>query len=130
MKANEKGVFPGDLVQARARFQNGRSQRPVGSSIPESFWNLAVRVAHLPGLSLTARVLRPDYYGLKKRSEGGDSQFPSRQPAFVQLPSPPLAVKQAVFELEPGKGTRLRVQLLGYDTADLETLARHFGGKD
>lgn len=134
MKADEPNNLPKNLLQARNQFQTWRSQRPVGSPIPESYWNLAVRLARLQGLSLTARVLRLDYYGLKKRAGEGDAPPPSREssrpPSFVPLPTTPFASKQAVFELEPGKGTRLRVQLLGYDTADLETLVRHFGGRD
>ena len=33
--------------------------------------------------------------------------------------------KQCHFELDNGAGTTLRVQLVGYDTADVEALARH-----
>jgi hypothetical protein len=32
--------------------------------------------------------------------------------------------KQCLFELNNAAGASLRVQLLGYDTADIETLAR------
>jgi len=129
MNADEPRNLSKDLLQARNRFQTWRSQRPIGRPIPESLWNLAVKLVRQHGLSLTARVLQLDYYGLKKRTQEGHSQVPSRQPGFIQLPSPLPTGKQAVFELEPGTGTKLRVQLLGYDTADLETLVRHFGNK-
>ena len=129
MNADKPNKLPKDLLQARNRFQTWRIQRPIGSPIPDSLWNLAVKLVGQHGLSLTARVLQLDYYGLKKRTKEDPSQLPSRQPSFIQLPSTPFSTKQAVFELEPGTGTKLRVQLLGYDTADLETLVRHFGNK-
>lgn len=129
MAIDKQSNLPNELARARDRFQSWRNRRPVGSPIPESFWNLAVKVACRHGLSLTARVLRLDYYNLKKRVDGGNAQVPCPQTGFVQLPSPLPPCKQAVFYLEPGTGTRLRVQLLGYDTGDLETLLRHLGSK-
>ena len=129
MNADKPSKLPKDLLQARSRFQIWRSQRAIGSPIPDSLWNLAVKLVRQHGLNLTARVLQLDYYGLKKRAEEDRSQLPSQQSGFIQLPSPLATGKQAVFELEPGTGTKLRIQLLGYDTVDLETLVRHFGNK-
>jgi hypothetical protein len=34
--------------------------------------------------------------------------------------------KQALFELDNGAGATMRVQLVGYDAADVEALARRF----
>ena len=129
MNPDEPRNLPKDLLQAGNQFQTWRSQRPIGCPIPESLWDLAVKLVGQHGLSLTARVLQLDYYGLKKRTQGDRSQLPSRESSFIQLPSNPFSSKQAVFELDPGTGTKLRVQLLGYDTADLETLVRHFGNQ-
>jgi len=38
--------------------------------------------------------------------------------------------KQALFELDNGAGATMRVQLLGYDAADVEALARRFWGAE
>jgi hypothetical protein len=118
--------LPEDLLHARNRFQAWRSQRQRGR-IPQELWQLAVRLVSRYGLSRTASVLRLDYYSLKKRAEAVASESPSRSPAFVELPSPVLAGKHCRFELDNLAGVTLRVQLVGYDTADLETLVRHFG---
>jgi hypothetical protein len=78
------------------------------------------------GVSRTASALGLDYYCLKKRAEQTADQPRSNDPAFVELPSPVVVGKQGVFELENGAGARIRVQLLGYDAADVVALLRNF----
>jgi hypothetical protein len=118
--------LPKELAQARSQFQAWRRRRKVGNRIPPSLWTLAVRLANTHGLSRTATTLGLDYYGLKKQVEAAAEQ--SRGPAFVELPAPLPIGKQGRFELDNGSGATLRVQLVGYDTADLEALARGFWG--
>lgn len=80
MNADEPRNLPKDLLQGRNRFQTWRSQRPIGSPIPESLWDLAVKLVGQHGLSLTARVLQLDYYGLKKRTQEDLSCSPNLVP--------------------------------------------------
>jgi hypothetical protein len=72
------------------------------------------------GLTKTARVLRLDYYGLKKRSI---LREPKRAPAFVELQPPEHSntgtAGECVIELEDGLGAKLRVHLKGVDKPDL-----------
>ncbi|SRR5579871_997372 len=126
MPAGKGGELPQDLLRARSRFQAWRRQRTSRSSIPQHLWDLAVRLAQRHGVSRTATILGLDYYCLKKRAEQTAPAKPS-SPPFVQLPPPVMPGKQCQFELDNGAGTILRVQLLGYDAADLEVLARTFG---
>jgi hypothetical protein len=67
-----------------------------------------------------------DYYGLKKRAAEADDQPQSGRPTFVELPSPAVPGKQCAVELDNGSGAMMRVQLSGYDTADLAALAGSF----
>jgi hypothetical protein len=60
-----------------------------------------------------------DYYRLKKQVEKTADQPQSSALAFVELPSPAVVGKQGVFELDNGAGARMRVQLMGYDAADI-----------
>ena len=77
------------------------------------------------GVNRTALALGVDYYSLKKRVEAASTcEPPASGPAFVELPAPAVAGKQCLFELNTAAGTTLRVQLFGYDTADVEILAR------
>ncbi|HSR37011.1 MAG TPA: hypothetical protein VLL73_07485, partial [Desulfurivibrionaceae bacterium] len=47
-------------------------------------------------------------------------------PAFLELTPPVLVAKQCRLELDNGSGATMRVQLVGYDAADLEALSRSF----
>jgi hypothetical protein len=118
--------LPKELAQARSQFQAWRRRRKAGQRIPPPLWTLAVRLANAHGLSRTATVLGLDYYGLKKQVEAVAKQPPPREPAFVELSAPLPIGKQGRFELDNGTGATLRVQLVGYDAADIEALARGF----
>ena len=113
-------------MQGRSRFQAWRGQRKAGGRIPQPLWALAVRLAKAHGVSRTAAVLGLDYYSLKKRAEAAASEPQSSGPAFVELPSPVMVGKQCRFELDNGAGATMRVQLVGYDAADVEALSRSF----
>jgi hypothetical protein len=89
---------------------------------------MAARLAKAHGVSRTAAALGLDYYRLKERAETAVSEPQSSSPAFVELaPAFPVA-KQCRLELDNGAGATLRVQLVGYDAADIEALARGFWG--
>ena len=125
MRTSKRGELPKDLLRGRSRFQVWRQYRKGRARIPDGLWTLAVRLAKSHGVSRTAMALGVDYYALKKRSEAAaTSEPPSSGPGFIELPVPAAVGKQCLFELSNAAGATLRVQLLGYDTADVETLAR------
>ena len=124
MPASKSRVLPKDLLRGQSRFQAWREHRKAGGRIPQALWDLAVRLVKSHGVSRTALVLGVDYYSLKKRAEVAASETPSSGPAFVELPAPVVVGKQCLFELANGAGATLRVQLMGYDTADVEAIAR------
>jgi hypothetical protein len=126
MRTHPRGELPNDLAQARSRLQAWRQRRQGIRCIPQPLWDLAVRLVSRHGISRTATALGLDYYSLKKHVESADQQPPSPGPAFVELPAPLLASKQALFELDNGAGATMRVQLLGYDAADVDALTRRF----
>jgi hypothetical protein len=125
MRTRPRRALPNDLAQARSRLQAWR-QRRHGRRIPQPLWDLAVRLVRQHGLSRTATALGLDYYRLKKHVEAVAQQPPSPSSAFVELPAPLVVSKQALFELDNGGGATRRVQLLGYEAAEVEALARHF----
>ena len=116
--------WPRVLAQARSRFETWRSQRRPGERIPAALWRLAVRLAGRHGVHRTAEALRVDYYSLKKRSEATAPEAGAAEPAFFELPTPALVGKQCLIERDNHAGGRTRVQLLGYDAPEIETLAR------
>ena len=130
MRTRQRGELPKDLAQGRRRFQAWRERRQGGRRIPQPLWALAVRLVSQHGISRTATALGLDYYSLKKQVEATAQEPPSPSPAFVELPAPLVVGKQALFELDNGAGATMRVQLLGYDAADVEALARRFWGTE
>jgi hypothetical protein len=125
MGTRQRGELPKDLAQGRCRFQAWRERRQRGRRVPQPLWDLAVQLVSKHGISRTATALGLDYYSLKKRAAAAAQQPPSRSPAFVELPAPVVG-KQALFELDNGTGATMRVQMVGYDAADLEALSRCF----
>jgi hypothetical protein len=126
MRTRQRGELPKDLEQGRHQFQAWRERRQGDRRIPQPLWDLAVRLVRQHGLSRTATALGLDYYSLKKHVAAARQQPPPPAPAFVELPAPLVVGKQALFELDNGAGATMRVQLLGYDTAEVEALARRF----
>jgi len=123
--------LPKDLARVQSRFQAWRRRRPwqAGRRIPQSLWRLAVGLVGAHGISRTASALGVDYYSLKKQLEAAADQPPSSgAPSFVELPSPVMAGKQCLFELDNGAGATMRVQLTGYDATDIAVLSRSFWG--
>jgi|SRR5271165_1955074 len=130
MRASGRTALPKDLVRGQSRFQAWRRRRQGGSRIPQPLWALAVRLVQSHGISRTAMVLGLGYYSLKKQVEAAADQPQSSRPAFVELPAPVVVGKQCLFELSNGAGATMRVQLVGYDTADVEALSRSFWSAD
>ena len=127
MGTSKHEPLPPELVRGRSRFQSWRGTRKAGRRIPQALWEMAVRLAKAHGVSRTATVLGLDYYSLQKRAKAADTLAEPSGPAFVELAPPVLVAKQCRFELDNGSGATIRVQLVGYDAADLEALARGFG---
>jgi hypothetical protein len=115
-----------ELIQAQSRFQAWRSRRTLGERIPRDLWTLAVRLAKTHGVSCTSSALGLDYYDLKRRVDGDSAQPVASTSPFLEVPSAALVPRQCQLEFDNGAGATMRVQLVGYDAADLEALARGF----
>ena len=128
MGTSQPRQLPPGLVRGRSRFQAWRGQRKAGGRIPQALWEVAVRLAKAHGVSRTAAALGLDYYRLKERAEAANSEPQPSGPAFVELTSPVMVAKRCRFEFDNGSGATMRVQLVGYDAADVEALSRSFWG--
>jgi hypothetical protein len=89
--------------------------------MPAALWATAVALARQHGLYRTARTLRVDYGGLKKRLPV--AAVPS--PAFVALPAArPIGLGPCVIDLEGRRGRRLRIEVSAVTMGDLVTLTQ------
>lgn len=124
MGASQRGQLSPDLVQGQRRFRAWREQRKPGARIPRPLWTMAVRLAEAHGVGRTSAALGLDYYSLKRRAEAAAAPPQSSGPAFLELTPPALVAKRCRLELDNGSGATMRVQLVGYDAADVEALSR------
>jgi hypothetical protein len=97
-----------------------------GSRIPEALWNEAATVARDAGLYATARALRFNYEGLKKRvraaaKKGGGGA------GFVALPMPVFnAGVKVLVDLVGRDGEQMRIDVAGANAMDVVALAQAF----
>jgi len=113
------------VIRLRQRIERWRVKRKIGKRMPERLWLAALEVARWQGLAPTARLLRLDYYTLKRRLEGDTLA----KPAFIELgPVGNLATNPAAgqaewsIEVEERRGRKIRVQYKGPQAPDLGLL--------
>lgn len=123
--------IPEALIQMQQQLEQWRGTQPPRSKLPESIWQSAADVARQYGVYATAKALRLDYAGLKKRALGSAAprRKPARsnpaQPAFLELIARPGAkVEDCVVELESSRGAKMRVQWKASTPPDWSTLLR------
>ena len=126
MKNPSKSNLPAKLVRGRERFEKWRSKQKTRSRLPEALWSVAVKLAQEYGINRTARTLRLDYSGLKKRMESSVSDAgveAGGKPVFLQLLGSELtAVAECAIECQNANGTRIRIHLKGPQLPDLAAL--------
>lgn len=132
MSNRREREVPARLEGLRRRFEDWRRTRKGRSRIPETLWTAAVKAAGKYGLNPTARVLRLDYYALKKRLEAtGHLSDGGAVATFVELaPSMSSGSRECILELEDPGGSKMRVHLKGIEAPDLAALSRSFWGND
>jgi hypothetical protein len=102
MGTSQRGQLPPDLLAGQRRFRAWRERRKLGCRIPQTLWQMAIRLAECHGVSRTSTALGLDYYGLKKRAQGAAAPPRSSGPAFLELTPPVLVSKQCRLELDNG----------------------------
>ena len=83
----EARTAPDDVQQLRRRFDEFRSTQASRSRLPETLWAAAAELAKRYGVNPTARALRLDYTGLRKRVENQDRPKPKKGAAPPPAPS-------------------------------------------
>jgi len=127
MKKSLKSDLPAKLARGRRCFEKWRRTHKPPTRLPERLWSLAVQLAREYGLNQTARTLRLDYNGLKKRlasSVSGEASEAMATPPFLELlPAGPHPSVECTIECEDGQGARIRIHLQGRELPDLAALS-------
>jgi len=128
MKNRSKTNIPARLARGRQRFDKFRKTHKGYHRLPESLWSAAVKLAQSYGVNPTARALRLDYSGLKKRMESAISESSSQDTTgthFIQLlPSELTAAAECAIECRHPNGTTIRIHIKGSQLPDLAALSQ------
>jgi hypothetical protein len=120
-----------DVEQLRRRFDEFRNTEPLRSRLPEPLWAAAAELATRYGVHATARALRLDYSGLKRRVEqrSQPKSTPVEATTFVELIGPVAGnLTSCSVEVESAQGGKLRLELKAVATSELVNLIRAFIG--
>jgi len=120
-----------DLEQLRRRFEEFRNAQPGYKRLPKPLWAAAVELAQRYNVNPTARALRLEYSGLRRRVE--NQRRPRRKrtaatpPNFLEFVAPGAkAVTNCTVEAESAQDGKLRLELKALATAELAELMRAF----
>ena len=123
--------LPGPLADGVRRFEKWRRTR-TAHRIPAELWSLAAELGGQYGLSRTARVLRVDYYAMKKHidASSSDQDEAVAAPAFVEILTTPGSsdLSECQVEFESPSGRKMRIQMQGACIPVLTELSRLFLG--
>lgn len=116
-----------DLNQLRRQLAAWRRAQSGRPRLPDALWRAATDVARTQGPSRVARLLRLDYYKLRKRLAATASLLPA-PPAFVELKGAQMfgtALGESAVELSDGTGARMTLRVR-HDVATLVALVESF----
>ena len=106
--------IPEPIGQLKQELEQFRGTNPARTRLPEPLWESAVNLARQYGIWRTAKPLRLDYMGLKKRLGGAEVprvKQSSLAPSFVEfVPPPPLTSSECVVEIDSPSGAKMRIQ--------------------
>jgi hypothetical protein len=120
-----------NLIGLKRELNRWRRSQPGRAALPEAMWQSAAALARTNGVGAVARILRLDYYKLKRLAP---SPLPALvsvvPPGFVELTLSPPASQASVcrIELEDRTGAKVRMVAPG-DVGTLVVLAQAFWGR-
>ena len=129
--AQQTSNLQDELEQLLRRFEEFRNTQPLRSRLPGPLWAAAAELATRHGVHPTARALRLDYGGLRRRVEqlAEQKSTPVDASAFVELVGPVAgAMTNCNVEVESAQGSKLRLELKAVATSELVNLIRAFVG--
>ena len=113
------GEVPVRLAGVQQRFSAWRRARTRGQRIPERLWKAAAQLASEFGVNRTAKLLKVDYYHLKKHLDRHAASSKA-SPSFLELPPVSFSpASECVIEFEDALGASMRVHLKGTEMPDL-----------
>jgi hypothetical protein len=117
------------LEEVETRFEAWRNAGKRRRPIPEKLWRLAAELSPSYPASRISRVLRLNYYGLKRRVENANAPRPAvrkepsapGKPVFVELGVPasfPAACRECAIETKSVDGSETKIVFRGESCPD------------
>jgi len=117
----------------RQQVESWRHNKTGKEHMPETFWEGAVELAKLYGVSAVQKILRIDYRGLERRTLGirkpvgkARAAQPTAVRSFIELPALPTRRAEHLVELEDGTGRKLSLKVAAGHLAEVLPLAQAF----
>jgi hypothetical protein len=128
---SDAAELQGDLEGLRRRFEEFRNTQPTRARLPESLWAAAAELAKRNGVNPTARALRLDYAGLRRRVKNQNQPKRKRAatvaPTFMEFVAPGAkAVTNCTVEVESAQGGKLHLELKAVPITELANLIHTF----
>jgi hypothetical protein len=120
-----------ELVALKTELEAWRASKDRGRLIPEEIWQKAASLAKTVGVTKVHTELRLDFQRLKKcMGVSGKSTKVGRRAktTFVKLPLSSSKIDECVLKVESVSGSRMQVELSGFETTGLSQLLREFAG--
>ena len=126
--AKQNKPLPADLAAVQEQFTRWRAEHKPRTRIPKSLWAMAAKLAGQYGHNRVCRVLKLDYYSLKKHlAANSTTPRPGSAPAFVEiLPDPSGLASRCTIECENTRGEHIRIHLQGSELSELRTFCSEF----
>ena len=103
-----------ELSELARRLEQWRGRQRSRGPLPQWVWEEAAEAAHEHGVSRVARVLRLDYYKLKRRTTAPPAELGANgaPPGFVELSvsPPPVITSEWTLELSDAQGRKLTLR--------------------
>ena len=121
------------IEKVKQRFETWREVRKKRTKIPEELWQAAVELSSDYSFNKISRALHLDYSVLKERILSMKSEelgVNEVEGGFVEVDlGGGVSTEEWVFELEDGKGAKMRMRMKGGAGVDLIEIAKVLWGK-
>ena len=121
------------IEKVKERFETWREVRKKRTKIPEELWQAAVELSSNYSLNEISQTLHINYSVLKERIVSMESEelgMKGTEGDFVEVDlDRRISTEEWVFELEDGKGAKMRMRMKGGAGVDLIEIAKVLWGK-
>ena len=133
METKHLSVKTTAIEKVKERFETWREVRKKRTKIPEELWQAAVELSSDYSFNKISRALHLDYSVLKERILSMKSEelgVKEAEGGFVEVDlGGRMSTEEWAFELEDGKGAKMRMRMKGGAGVDLIEIAKVLWGK-